>query len=418
MKKRLDNPRPAITLHTASLSVVRQLQQAGHVALLAGGCVRDMVMKKRPSDYDVATSAEPRDVVKLFHRTQQVGAKFGVVLVRISQHAIEVATFRRDMDYKDGRRPTTVEFTDAREDAIRRDFTINGMFYDPIKREVVDYVDGRADIKKKVIRAIGDPAQRFAEDHLRLLRAIRFAAKLNFEIEPATWTAIRANAPKIIDISPERIREELEAMLSHPSRARAFRLIVESGLLPHLWPRAKELVPSTLMSRDILAALRADASFDLALAAILHTQRPFEAEEACDDLRCSNQTKRTVSWLLAHLTDLDEPKRVTLADLKLLMADPAFPDLLTLLAARLEAASLPPTAHKQIAARAKRIPPNAVAPPPLVTGVDLMRLGQKPGPLYKKVLDRVYYAQLNGDVKNKTEAMALAERVVDEERSK
>ncbi|HKQ50265.1 MAG TPA: CCA tRNA nucleotidyltransferase [Phycisphaerae bacterium] len=418
MKKRLDNPRPATTPHAAAISVVRHLQAAGHVALFAGGCVRDMVMKKQPSDYDVATSAEPREVVRLFRRTQQVGAKFGVVLVRIGRHAIEVATFRRDVNYQDGRHPTAVQFTDAREDAIRRDFTINGMFYDPIKREVVDYVEGRADLKKKVVRAIGDPAQRFAEDHLRLLRAIRFAGRLDFEIDPATWAAIRANAPKIIDISPERIREELDAMLSHPSRARAFRLIVESGLLPHLWPRAKDIAASTLMSRDILAALPAEASFDLALTAILHTLRPFEAGEVCDNLRCSNQTKRTVSWLLAHLTDLDEPKRVTLADLKLLMADPAFPDLLRLLAARLEAAGLPPTAYKKISTRAKRIPPTAVAPPPLVSGTDLMRLGQKPGPLYKKVLDRVYYAQLNGDVKKKSEAMALARRVVDEVKSK
>lgn len=418
MKKRPDHSRPTITLLAAATSVVRRLQDAGHVALFAGGCVRDRVMKKRPSDYDVATSAEPREVVALFRRTQQVGAKFGVVLVRIGRHAIEVATFRRDLDYKDGRRPSAVQFTDAREDAIRRDFTINGMFYDPIKREIVDYVDGRADIKKKAIRAIGDAAQRFAEDHLRLLRAIRFAAKLGFEIEPATWAAIRANAPKIIDISPERIREELDAMLGHPGRAQAFELIVESGLLPHLWRRAKDVCPSVAMSRDILAALPADASFDLALAAILHTQRPLEAEEACDDLRCSNHTQRTVSWLLAHLTDLDEPQRVTLADLKLLMADPAFPDLLRLLAARLEAAGRPPTAYKQMAARARRIPPTAVAPRPFVSGEDLMRLGHRPGPLYKKVLARVYYAQLNGDVTNKTEALALARSAVDEEKSK
>jgi poly(A) polymerase len=418
LKKRPESARPAITPHAAAITVVRQLQDADHVALFAGGCVRDMVMKKRPSDYDVATSAEPREVVRLFRRTQQVGAKFGVVLVRIGRHAIEVATFRRDVSYQDGRHPTAVQFTDAREDAIRRDFTINGMFYDPVKREVVDYVEGRADLKKKVIRAIGNPDQRFAEDHLRLLRAIRFAARLDFEIEPATWAAIRANAPKIIDISPERIREELDAMLSHPNRARAFRLIVECGLLPHLWPQARDLTASTLMARDILAALPTDASFDLALTAILHSQRPLEAGEACDDLRCSNQTKRTVSWMLAHLTDLDEPKNVTLADLKLLMADPAFPDLLRLFAARLDAAGLPPTAQKRIAARAKRIPPDAVAPPPLVSGTDLMRLGQKPGPLYKKVLDRVYYAQLNGDVRKKSEAMALARRVVEEEKSK
>ncbi len=401
-------------MHAAATTVVRQLQKAGYVALFAGGCVRDMMMKKRPHDYDVATSAQPQQVAQLFRRTQQVGAKFGVILVRISRHPIEVATFRRDMDYHDGRRPSAVQFTDAREDAIRRDFTINGMFYDPIKREVVDYIDGKADLKARVIRAIGEPDKRFAEDHLRLLRAIRFAAKLDFEIEPATWSAMRSNAAKIVDISPERIREELDAMLSHPSRARAFELIVECGLLPHLWPQAKAICPSATRSRAILAALPADASFELALTAILHTQRPLEAVEACEALRCSNDTQRTVRWLLAHRDDLDEPDRVTLADLKLLMADPAFPDLLRLLAARLRAAGHPPTAYKQIAARAKRIPPTAVAPPPFVSGHDLQRLGPSPGPLYKKLLDRVYYAQLNGDVRNKSEAMALVRRLLQE----
>ena len=268
-----------MTMLAAATLVVRQLQEVGHVALFAGGCVRDKLMHKRPNDYDVATSAEPKQVVALFRRTQQVGAKFGVVLVRISRHPIEVATFRRDLDYHDGRRPTAVEFTDAREDAIRRDFTINGIFYDPIRRKVVDYVNGQVDIKAKIIRAIGEPSRRFAEDHLRLLRAIRFAAKLEFKIEPTTWSAMCANAAKIVDISPERIREELDAMLSHPSRARAFELIVKSGLLPHLWPQAKAICPSASQSHAIFSAMAPDASFELALAAILHTQPPLRQKK-------------------------------------------------------------------------------------------------------------------------------------------
>lgn len=398
----------------AATTVVRELQEAGHVALFAGGCVRDMVMKKRPHDYDVATSAKPKQVVALFRRTRQVGAKFGVVLVRIGKHAIEVATFRRDMEYRDGRRPAAVEFTDAREDAIRRDFTINGMFHDPIQREVVDYVDGQADIKKKIIRAIGEPDKRFAEDHLRLLRAIRFAAKLDFKIEPATWSALCANAARIVDISPERIREELDAMLSHAGRARAFELIVNSGLLPHLWPRAKEICSTAGMSTRILAALPPGARFESSLTAILHSMRPLEAGETCEALRCSNHTQRVVTWLLAHLADLDKPDDVNLADLKLLMAGPAFPDLLQLLAARLRASGHPPTAQRRIAARAKRIPPAAVAPPPLVSGHDLQRLGPAPGPLYKKLLDRAYYAQLNDEVQNKSEALALVRKLLQE----
>lgn len=403
-----------MSMHAAAKKVVRTLHDAGHTALFAGGCVRDMVMGRRPNDYDVATSAGPPQVIALFKKTQKVGAKFGVVLVHIGGHAVEVATFRRDVDYSDGRHPTAVEFTDAREDALRRDFTINGMFYDPIARKVVDHVDGQADIRARLIRAIGEPDRRFHEDHLRLLRAIRFAARLKFTIESKTWSAIRKHAAEIGRISPERIREELDMILCDRNRAWAFDQLVAAGLLAHLWPSAATALPRAKEIQNILTALPKDAGFELGMAVIFGGMAPYDVDDACDALRCSNQSKQTIGWLVAKADTLDDPQKVSLADLKLLMNNPAFPDLMCLLAARLKAAGLPPTAHRQISARAKAIKPADIAPPPLLTGHDLPALGAKRGPAYKKILDRVYYAQLNEELSDRTAAKALARQIIEE----
>ena len=403
-----------MSMHAAAKKVVRTLHEAGHTALFAGGCVRDMVMGRRPNDYDVATSAEPPQVIALFKKTQKVGAKFGVVLVHIGGHAIEVATFRKDVGYTDGRHPTAVEFTDAREDALRRDFTINGMFYDPIGREVVDHVGGQADIRARLIRAIGEPDRRFHEDHLRLLRAIRFAARLKFTIESKTWSAIRKHAAEIRRISPERVREELDMILCDRNRAWAFDQLVAAGLLAHLWPSAATVLPRAQEIQDLLTALPKDADFELGMAVIFGGMAPYDVDDACDALRCSNQSKQTIGWLVARTDALDDPQKVTLADLKLLMSHPAFPDLMSLLAARLKAAGLPPTAHRHISARAKAIRLADVAPPPLLTGHDLPALGAKRGPAYKKILDRVYYAQLNEEIHDRAAAKALARQIIEE----
>src|SRR6478752_3495343 len=202
--------------------LVRKLRAAGHVAYYAGGCVRDLLSGTPPKDVDIATDARPEVVQKLFPRTYAVGAHFGVIVVLENGFQFEVATFRSDGAYLDGRRPVEVHFASAEEDAARRDFTINGMFFDPEKNEVIDFVGGRADLERKLIRAIGDPAQRFAEDRLRMLRAIRFATALGFEIDPATWDAIVENADAITQISAERIREELVKIFLSPNRARGW----------------------------------------------------------------------------------------------------------------------------------------------------------------------------------------------------
>ncbi|MBI5762559.1 MAG: CCA tRNA nucleotidyltransferase [Planctomycetes bacterium] len=403
-----DSKPPALSPRDAALKIVQQLRKAGHEALFAGGCVRDMLMDHEPSDFDVATSARPEQVSSLFKRTQKVGAKFGVVLVRMGKQTVEVATFRRDLAYSDGRHPSGVEFTDAREDAKRRDFTINGMFFDPVQNEVVDYVGGRDDIARRVIRAIGEPTKRFAEDHLRLLRAVRFAARFEFEIDPATWTAMREHAPEIARISPERIREELEIVLTHPRRAAAVQLLHECGVLAKCWAHAAKVSMDFGRTSDELSHLPTDASFETALAVMLASLDETAIDESCDALRCSNYTKKTVQWLHAHRDSLDDPARLTLADLKLLMANPAFSELLTICAARVASNQISGDGLSEIKRRIAEIRPEDIAPPPLLTGHDLESMGFQPGPAFKKVLERAYYDQLNGTLHSIDEARAMA----------
>ncbi|MEO8044020.1 MAG: CCA tRNA nucleotidyltransferase, partial [Spartobacteria bacterium] len=222
-------------------SIVDRLRAAGHIAYFAGGCVRDLVRAKPPKDIDIATDARPEQVQKIFRRTYAVGAHFGVVVVLESDLQFEVATFRADGVYLDGRHPTEVRFSSPEEDARRRDFTINGMFFDPPNDEVIDFVGGRQDLAARLVRAIGDPAQRFAEDRLRLLRAIRFATVLEFEIEAATWQAIVQAADTIGQISAERIREELVRIFLSPQRTRGWDLLDASGLMKQILPELEAL---------------------------------------------------------------------------------------------------------------------------------------------------------------------------------
>src|SRR6478735_10652414 len=208
------------TMEKTARAIATKLRQHGHIAYFAGGCVRDMVRGLPPKDIDIATDARPEQVQKIFQRTYAVGAHFGVIVVLENEFQFEVATFRSDGVYLDGRLPVEVHFATAEEDAARRDFTINGMFFDPEKDEVIDFVGGKADLERRLIRAIGNPAQRFAEDRLRMLRAVRFATVLGFEIDPATWDAVIASAASIKEISAERIREELVKIFLSPNRGR------------------------------------------------------------------------------------------------------------------------------------------------------------------------------------------------------
>src|SRR5438445_10148235 len=228
-------------MEMAAREIAARLRESGHVAYLAGGCVRDIVRGEPPKDFDIATDAKPEIVQKIFPHTYAVGAHFGVILVVENRFQFEVATFRSDDVYVDGRRPSAVHFSSPEEDARRRDFTINGMFFDPAKNEVIDFVGGRDDLKAKSIRAIGDPAQRVAEDRLRMLRAIRFATALEFEIESETWSALRQNASSITEISAERIRDELVRIFLSPQRVRGWDLLDRSGLLRAIVPEIESM---------------------------------------------------------------------------------------------------------------------------------------------------------------------------------
>jgi poly(A) polymerase len=233
--KRIRGSRP-LSPKEAAEWIVRRLRKEGFEALLAGGCVRDMLRGREPKDYDVATSARPEELLRLFRRTLKVGVQFGVVMVGDAGPWIEVATFRSDVHYSDGRHPDRVVFSTAQQDAQRRDFTVNGLFYDPARQEVIDYVGGQADLQRRVLRAIGQPSERFAEDHLRLLRAVRFAAVLDFAIERRTWQAVVEHAALLRKVSRERVLEELGRMLSSAGRAVGMRLLSESGLLAYAVP--------------------------------------------------------------------------------------------------------------------------------------------------------------------------------------
>ncbi|MGB2988309.1 MAG: CCA tRNA nucleotidyltransferase [Phycisphaerae bacterium] len=395
----------------AALHTIKTLRAKGYVALLAGGCVRDRLLNRTPKDYDVATDATPERVKQIFPRSRQVGAKFGVMLVRKFGHDIEVATFRTDGPYSDGRHPDVVTFGSDEQDARRRDFTINGLFFDPIDDRVIDYVDGRSDLEAGIIRTIGDPDHRFAEDHLRMLRAVRFAARLGFEIEPATTQAIKRLARHLVNISAERVWIELEMILTDPARARGWSLLVELDLCKHLTTAWRHRADDDAGIQARLAALPPqpiDAA--LAMTAVLHARGPDEAKSICRALRLSNRVTDAVVWMIDSLPALRDEGSLELADLKLLMAEESWPQLLDLLQVDLVATEADCAAYERVCTRAAAIPPEGVAPPPLLTGADLCDLGMSPGPRMGEILKAVYRAQLNEQIAAREEALALARK--------
>jgi len=399
---------------TAAVAIVRRLVAAGHQALLAGGCVRDLLLGQTPEDYDVATDAPPERVSELFRPTRQVGAQFGVVLVRKRGRWIEVATFRADGPYLDGRRPVHITLSDAEHDARRRDFTVNGMFLDPLARQVIDYVGGRADLEARVIRAIGDPVARFEEDYLRLLRAVRFSARLDFPIEAQTLAAIRTHAPKLARVAPERVREELERMFVAPSRQAAWRLLVACGLSPYLWPQAGWDAARIDRIDTLLGRLPAVAPFELVLSILLADRTPAEIERIARDLTLSNEQRERTAWLVRHQSDLDDPAAVSRAALKRLMAHPAFDALRLLATARYADFADGETRRATLTERVLSIPPDAIQPPPLITGDDLLARAVPAGPVYREILDELYTRQLDEQVRTRQEALALLEGMLKE----
>jgi poly(A) polymerase len=434
--------------------VVRQLQEAGHQALWAGGCVRDELLGLTPKDYDIATAATPDQVRKLFRRTVAVGASFGVVEVLGPRREgaplmVQVATFRTDVGYSDGRHPDEVVFASACEDAERRDFTINGMFFDPIHGELLDYVGGRADLERRVLRAIGDPVVRFHEDKLRLLRAVRMATRFDLAIDAATEEAVRAMAPQITVVSAERVAEELRQMLVHPRRAHSLNLLLDLGLigpvLPEVLPmRGLPQGPPDAPTGDlwehvlkVLDLLGPAPSFPLALAALLHdvgkprtvgrTPERYTfyyhehvgarlAAEIGERLRLSNVERDRVTWLVEKHQFLCDARHMRTSKLKTTLVHPGITELLALHRADALASGKSADHVDYCEYLLREWTAADLNPPPLLTGHDLTRLGLEPGPLFKRLLDAVREAQLEGTITTPKQALELVQRLLAEEK--
>ncbi len=421
-----------------ALAVLKRLREAGHVAYFAGGCVRDELMGLVPSDYDVATDAPPQSVRELFSNTQSVGAAFGVILVRHRRSIVEVATFRAERGYEDGRRPTEVRFTTAEEDAQRRDFTINGLFLDPLENRVIDYVGGQQDIRARLLRAIGNPDHRFEEDHLRLLRAVRFAARFELEIEPATSAAVRAHASQLQRISPERIAEELRMTLTLPQQRGDWAwhaLLID-------YPGLSDVIFRFLGPPPDLEARRQHARifegfpaaepwiFGLCLAAISldwvmmqsgsgqvapllqHESVRRISRALRKSLRISNEEDDQLTGSLEGVAILLRDPPARLAVYKRFLARPT-----SRLSRQLLDALAGHVGHSRVQEMNQRLDEIAqteFAPPPLVTGDDLVARGMVPGPAFKAALDQAYDEQLEGTLTSRELATELAEKLVRE----
>jgi poly(A) polymerase len=394
--------------------------------------VRDELLGLTPQDYDVATDAPPQRVRELFRNTQAVGQAFGVILVRHRRSVIEVATFRADLAYHDGRRPEGVRFTTAEEDARRRDFTINGLFLDPLENRVIDYVRGQLDLRDRLIRAIGNPDERFEEDHLRMLRAVRFAARFGFDTEEATDAAIRRHAPRLARISPERVGEELRLMLTPPSRYHAWDQLMDTGLASTIFrfirrrPDEEDfrrpagyLVEFTCPGEPIpLGAALAAAVVEHRAAALdegTDLRFLFERATVADMVQAlrrsakltneeSDQMQGTLDGLAPLLAD--EPP--TVAAMKRFLARPTARYSRGLLHAMGPPGFVPRDRVRFLDERLAELETTDSAPPPLITGDDLTASGLNPGPLFKRVLDQVYDAQLEGRVTTKEDALRMA----------
>jgi len=409
-----------------AIDVVRRLRDARYEALFAGGCVRDQLLGLTPKDYDIATSATPEDVKRIFGRrkTLAVGAAFGVMIVlgpgkRAGQ--IEVATFRSDGDYRDGRRPDSVQFSTAEEDAQRRDFTINGMFFDPLGDRLIDYVGGREDLARRMVRAIGRPEDRIAEDKLRMLRAVRFAARFDFALEEATAAAVRHHAAEIGVVSAERIAEEMRRLLSHPNRACGVRLAFEVGLLPKLLPELADFSPMSDAGRRTLLWLEAlanqSARFAPALAALLcgcgawgDNMPDFPAALAVAPKiaarwKLSNEERSELEFLLAKCPAVFTAGEQPWPAVQRILIVPWTPALLDLSEALIQIVTAPRQGIDLCRAKLA-LPWRKLNPPPLIDGNDLQAMGLQPGPQFAVFLRGVRDEQLLGRLTDKPSALA------------
>jgi poly(A) polymerase len=425
-----------------------KLQRRGFQAVFTGGWVRDSLLGLPSSDIDIATNATPDKVEKLFRRTKAVGKSFGVILVKMKDTDFEVATFRIDGTYSDGRHPDGVQFTSMEEDAKRRDFTVNAMFYDPRKNKYIDFVDGQKDLAAKRIRFVGDPNQRIVEDNLRMLRAIRFALKLNSWIEPESMQAIRVNASKITNVSSERVREEFMKMIELGCPKKMINLLFDSNLIDYILPEIKpmkgnkqnpfwhpegDVLEHTIL---VMQGLIGESSL-LQLAALFHDiGKPSTAKVEGEDptrisnhghddvgakmtfdimtrLKFSNDEINYVVNLVSEHMKHQAAKDMKKSTLKRFMAQPYFDDLIKLNYADVGSASGDFSTIEFLEEKKKNWTPEEIKPKTsLVTGDDLIAMGLKPGPEFKKLLTLVMDAQLEGTVKDKEQGLKLIERTL------
>jgi poly(A) polymerase len=422
------------------------LHGAGHQALLAGGCVRDLLLERQPKDWDIVTDATPDQVAALFERTVDIGGRrFGIQQVTVDHRVYEVAQLRCEDDYGDGRHPDTIVYTsDPRQDAARRDFTINGMLFDLVSEELIDVVGGRADLQDGILRAIGDPISRFAEDHLRLLRAIRFAARFQFTIEADTWAAITTCAPQILSISAERIRDELSLILTEGRAADGFRLLFDCGLLRHLLPEVAALdgvaqPPEYHPEGDVWQHLQlmlaevdclSTPDLELAWGVLLHDigkPATFEqsdrirfhghdllgaqmANDIARRLRMSNELRRRIVELTRHHMRFHNTPKMRAGKLRRFLSEPFFPQLLALhridcigCHGKLDLYDFCCEQHAAILTEAE-------VRGPLVNGDDLIGLGYEPGPEFARMIRWVEDEEADGRFDDKVAAIAALTR--------
>ena len=425
-----------------AISIVRRLRQEGYEAYLAGGCVRDMLLKKPPQDYDITTNAKPEDIRRVFPKTIPVGEQFGVILVLEDDEPFEVASFRHDGPYLDGRRPSHVRYGSLEEDVFRRDFTINGMVYDPVEDRVIDLVEGQKDLERRSIRAIGNAHQRFEEDRLRMIRAVRFAASLKFEIDPSTLAAVKQLAATITQISWERIGEEVTRILTEGGARRGFELLDETGLLAVLLPEVA-VMKGTQQSPDyhpegdvfahtmLLLSHLEKPSETLAYGCLLHdiakpvcirqdadritfyghTEKGAEmAEEILKRLKRARAVSERVSYLVRnHLRHVQAPQ-MRLSTLKRFLREDGIEELLEL--ARIDALSSNGDLqyYRFCKERLGELKDEEIRPAPLVRGDDLIALGLTPGPIFADILRQVEDAQLGGELTSREAALEWIQR--------
>lgn len=434
-----------------AIDIVKTLQEHGYKAFFAGGCVRDMVMGKESEDYDIATSALPEDIMKLFERTIPVGVQFGVVIVVKDGHNFEVATFRTEGSYTDGRHPDYVAFSTPEADVKRRDFTINGLLYDPLKNEILDYVGGQEDISRGIIRTIGNPVERFTEDKLRMMRAARFACRFNFPIHEDTRQAIIQLAKNIHVISAERIREELEKILTGTNPHIGIKLLDELCLLQEILPEVSsmkgvrqpenfhpegDVFVHTLLCLSKLAPVPEHGmerpSWTLAMGVLLHDigkTITFEeldrirfnlhekvgadmAARICDRLKTSNAEKDRIVWLVLKHLYFKDAQKMRLSKLKRLLGEEGYPELAELCRIDALASSGDLSDYHFCREMFSKLSHEEVKPKPLITGHDLIGMGLKPGPVFKDILMKIEDEQLEGNLKTKEEAIEMAKSLI------